>query len=1194
MAATARKYNPGFLTDHELVESFCARMAEFASAIEMLRECDGTANQHRIVIGPRGSGKTSLLLRIAAEIRRDDDLSQRFYPIVFAEESYEVSTAGEFWLECLSRLAGQAPAEEEATDLRRTVEELRTILDDRTLGDRCLGALLDFADREGKRLVLMVENLNMMFGEMADGDSGWRLRQTLQTEPRILLLASATSRFDEIDNPDRALYDLFRVVPLRPLDKDECAVLWERVSGRYRDPEDIRALEILTGGSPRLIAIMARFGGQLSFRELMQELLDLVDDHTGYFKSHLDALPAQERRVYLALADLWKPATTREVADRARLDTSKCSAQLNRLIDRGAVEVAGGGARRKQYYLTERLYNIYYLMRRPRGPKPVVEALIRFMEACYSAGELTDFGVRLAGESAADAETESLRRHALVHLMELPKLATYRDELLAGIPEDLVKDLVQGEGLSNALAAAAISATLSGEVREAAAAISARLSGEVRESVEVSVKSIEGREAARALLDQANALHDGDRSEDALAKCDEMISRFGGADAPEILETVASALVLKGDILAGLSRHEIAWIGFAETVRVVRDSDTIAPSDMVSMAITGKRAGLNRAPEALAAYDDVLSRFGSSDRPAVLDRVATALIRKGVAFFAVGRTDDALAALNEAISRFGESDVPSLAETIAGALGTKGFVLLALDRVEEALAALDEAVRRFRNGDAQEAGHQVAFTCLLRGLALVRLGSVEEALAAWDDAAEFFARTETPMSSELAAVALVQKATNLVGLHRLKEALDAWDGVLRRYDAIDSPAFPEIAATALANRAHMLGRLDRIEEALADYHEFMRRYRNEEAPALLEISAAALFNKGDLLEKSGRHDEALTVFDDVVDRFGAGDSPGVLEPVAKSLFCKAGMLNRLARPEAALSIFDQIVRRFSESDALVLVEWVAKALVQKGQTLRTLGRLEEALAANDEVMHRFGEQAVPELVGPVSTALLARGFASFETNRPAEALCAFDEAMKRFDESDVPEASTIVAFARVGRALALRELDRPEEALGAFEKAVAHLQQSGDDRLQSQIVPVLIDQAVLELSCRRYAAAVETADRALDPSLMPSLEDRLRGHMIRAKATLAGGHASSCKEDIESSLTILAELGSLPKGTVELLMSLSVELGPANMHALIQASPAAPLLLPLVTALEWELGLKPRVAREVEEVARDIRKAWQK
>ncbi len=387
MTIAAKSHNPGFLTDDELREMFCVRVEEFESLLETLRENTGESNQHAIVIGPRGSGKTTLLLRLALEVRSDPALSSRLYPIVFAEESYLIGTCGEFWLECLSRLSQQVSFRPGEPDLRRTVEDVRTERNDRMLRERCLGALLDFAELEDKRLVLHVENLNMLFSDMMDPDAGWCLRKTLQTEPRIMMIGSATSRFGEIDRPDRALYDFFRVLQLRPLNRKEGAALCESVSGKTVDPGVVRRLQILTGGSPRLLAILVRFAAARSFRTLLADLLDLVDEHTAYFKSHLESLPAQERRVYLALAELWKPATAREVADRARLETSKCSAQLRRLMGRGVVSHVGGTHRRKEYYVSERLYNIYYLLRRSRGRDSLVAALVQFMDAYYSRSE---------------------------------------------------------------------------------------------------------------------------------------------------------------------------------------------------------------------------------------------------------------------------------------------------------------------------------------------------------------------------------------------------------------------------------------------------------------------------------------------------------------------------------------------------------------------------------------------------------------------------------------------------------------------------------------------------------------------------------------------------------------------------------------------------------------------------------------
>ena len=141
---------------------------------------------------------------------------------------------------------------------------------------------------------------------LADPDAGWQLRKTLQTEPRVMLLGSATSGFAEIDDPEHALYDLFRIIALRPLDEQDCATLWRTVSGG--------------------------------------------------------------------------------------------SAQLQRLVARGAVAVDGGTPRRKQYYVVERMYNIYYLLRRG-DPGRVVEALLRFMAYFYSAPELSS----IAGSMIVDA-----------------------------------------------------------------------------------------------------------------------------------------------------------------------------------------------------------------------------------------------------------------------------------------------------------------------------------------------------------------------------------------------------------------------------------------------------------------------------------------------------------------------------------------------------------------------------------------------------------------------------------------------------------------------------------------------------------------------------------------------------------------------------------------------------------------------
>ena len=708
-----RKYNPGFLTDDELVASFCVRTEEFESLVETVRDSDGSANPHQLVIGPRGSGKTTLLLRVAVAIRRDEELSARLFPVVFAEESYEVSTAGEFWLECLSRLADQAPQREGGPDLRRTVEDLREEREDVTLGARCVGALQDFSDREGRRLVLIVENLNMMFRDMADPrDSGWRLRQTLQTEPRIILLASATSRFDEIDAPDRAFYDLFRVLTLRPLDEIQCAALWNTVSGQPRPRGTIRALQILTGGSPRCLAIVARFGAQLSFRALMADLLDLVDDHTEYFKGHLEALPAQERRVYLALADIWKPASAREIAQRARLDTSKCSAQLARLVDRGAVDTVGGSPRRKLYYLSERLYNIYYLMRRSRGSAALVEALVDFMESYYSSRELKTVATGLARDlRVVDAQSEPVYRGVFRRLSgfgpdeedrDPDPLATASSEeiraVLKATWEFHRREIANGSGKQ---ARRMFLRGLGFHAGDGRGEDALAFCEEVVNSGEASKAASADEEVVVALLGKAKLLGDLNRRDEELAVLDEIAGRFGDRDADTVLEHVAVALQRKGHVLEYLNRQEEQLAVLDEIGRRFAECDSKDIKEHMARALLDKASllgGLNRWEEAITAYDEVVDRFGSVDE--LGHRVHVALVDKAIVLERLNRRDEEMAAYEEAADRLGWFEAPDASARVARALLTKGFMLDRLQQSVGALVAHEEVVRRFGEDDA--------------------------------------------------------------------------------------------------------------------------------------------------------------------------------------------------------------------------------------------------------------------------------------------------------------------------------------------------------------------------------------------------------------------------------------------------------------------------------------------------------------
>ena len=59
--------------------------------------------------------------------------------------------------------------------------------------------------------------------------------------------------------PVEPFFELFRIVSLAPLNAAQCGCLWKVVIGEGASERQQRALEILTGGSPRYVVIVAGF-----------------------------------------------------------------------------------------------------------------------------------------------------------------------------------------------------------------------------------------------------------------------------------------------------------------------------------------------------------------------------------------------------------------------------------------------------------------------------------------------------------------------------------------------------------------------------------------------------------------------------------------------------------------------------------------------------------------------------------------------------------------------------------------------------------------------------------------------------------------------------------------------------------------------------------------------------------------------
>ena len=925
-----RKFNPGtFQSDKEVIEQFVARDRELAIVLDVLRgNTYSPSCQHVLVVAPRGRGKTMLLARTAAQLRTDDTLSGHFLPVRFTEESHEIFNLADFWLETLFHLARESAAFDPrlARELRETHACLSSRWREQALEENARAAVLATVDRLGRKLVLMVENLQALC-QNVDANFGWKLRKVLQSEPQVALLASATSRFKGLDNAHQPFFELFRIVELEPLNTDECRRLWQAVSGDDVSHREVRPLQILTGGSPRLLVIVAGFTRHRSLSQLMEELVTLIDEHTEYFRGHLENLGKAERRVYLSVIDLWQPSRPGEIAARARMDVRVVSTMLGRLVDRGAV-IHDGSGKKRLYSGAERLYSIYYKLRRERDEAAVVRNLIHFMVVFYSEAELLEMSNRLTSEAAESVVIREGIDRALTELPIVDYDFSRPTRLFASISMQAALGFHRQVGLK--IDAAFEEKAFDRVIEIADQAIAAPGSSPVPTVDSFVAGLMCWKAAAHKELGEFRAV---------IATGNEVVARFGASDDLRLQVGVAAALVGRGDASGKLGEWE----------------------------------------PAITAYDEVVTRFGASDDLRLQVGVAEALVRRGDASGKLGEWEPAITAYDEVVTRFGASDDLRLQVGVAEALVRRGDASGKLGEWGSATTAYDEMVTRFGASDDLRLQRWVAGALVRRGDASGKLGEWGSAITAYDEMVTRVGASDDLRLQWWVACALVDKGRAKEGLGEWESAITAYDEVVTRFGASDDLRLQQQVAAALVGRGDASGKLGKWEVAIAGSDEVVARFGASDDLRLQWWVACALVDKGRAKEGLGEWESAITAYDEVVTRFGASDNPHLQWQVAWALVDKAERQTEIGLTEKALRACGELERRLGTSltgDEEIEFTWRAmclraRALSIRGECERATDAFRSAYAAflpSHDAMMREMLRLVPDLIAAGASA----------------------------------------------------------------------------------------------------------------------------------------------------------------------------------------------------------------------------------
>ena len=414
-------YNPANQSPEDLIENFVVRTALFKKIYEDIQNSEMKyPEQHYIIQGVRGQGKTTMLLRIAYEIQKDNKIKDKLIPVIFNEEQYHITRLFKLWESIAEYLDDHGYIK----DLKQQMEQYADEPDNE---QRCFKILENALKKNNKKIIVFIDNIDDMLNKFKRNEHS-RLREIFTECAEIRIIGSSSRSLEFHSDYGEPFYQFFKMPMLNGLNLDETKKLLLNLGEHYkrdrvRDIVEnqqgrVEALRRITGGVIRTIVLLFEIFVDDSNGDAFRDLEKILDQVTPLYKHRMDVLPPQLQEIVDAIALNWDAISAKEIAAKTKLSSNFVSSQLKQLDKYHIVEKEKTNTKNYLYRISERFFNIWYLMRHGRKwDEKRVRFLVEFLQIWCDETEL---------ENRARRHIESLQKGGVYE-----RQAFYMSEALA-------------------------------------------------------------------------------------------------------------------------------------------------------------------------------------------------------------------------------------------------------------------------------------------------------------------------------------------------------------------------------------------------------------------------------------------------------------------------------------------------------------------------------------------------------------------------------------------------------------------------------------------------------------------------------------------------------------------------------------------------------------------------------------------